>query len=143
VSFAIPTRLVAIAVLGALWATSAPLSAARAGADPSSAGGAGPSQADAAPSNTADPECLTITQSSATTYLISNTACADQSVLTSIELATGDAAAAARCFTKKIRSQLSIASEQAPPVINYQCIEGTPGCTADILRGMFPECRAG
>jgi hypothetical protein len=88
-----------------------------------------------------DPECLTITQSSETTYMISNTACADQSILTSIELATGDDSA--RCFTKKIRSQISIASESAPPVINYQCIEGSPGCSADVLRSMFPECRAG
>lgn len=94
-----------------------------------------------APAAPTDPECLTITQSSETTYMISNTACADQSVLTSIELATGDTSV--RCFTKKIRSQISIASESAPPVINYQCIEGTPGCSADVLRSMFPECRAG
>ncbi|MBX9862624.1 MAG: hypothetical protein K2Y42_07705 [Hyphomicrobium sp.] len=98
-----------------------------------------PAPAAAAPPT--DPECLTITQSSETTYMISNTACADQSILTSIELATGDDQA--RCFTKKIRSQISIASESAPPVINYQCIEGSPGCSADVLRSMFPECRAG
>lgn len=88
-----------------------------------------------------DPDCLTITQSSTTTYMISNTACAEQSVLTSIELATGNNAI--RCFTKKIRTQISIASEHAAPVINYQCIEGAQGCTAEILRTMFPECRAG
>jgi hypothetical protein len=100
------------------------------------------SPTDPAPAATpTDPECLTITQSSETTYMISNTACADQSILTSIELATGDDSA--RCFTKKIRSQISIASESAPPVINYQCIEGSPGCSADVLRSMFPECRAG
>lgn len=93
------------------------------------------------PAAPTDPECLTISQSSETTYMISNTACSDQSVLTSIELATGDASV--RCFTKKIRSQISIASESAAPVINYQCIEGTPGCSADDLRSMFPECRAG
>ena len=99
------------------------------------------SPTDPAPAAPTDPECLTITQSSETTYMISNTACADQSILTSIELATGDDSA--RCFTKKIRSQISIASESAPPVINYQCIEGSPGCSADVLRSMFPECRAG
>lgn len=108
--------------------TGAPVDVAQAAAPP-------------APAANTDPECLTITQSSETTYMISNTACADQSVLTSIELATGDASV--RCFTKKIRSQISIASESAPPVINYQCIEGTPGCSADVLRSMFPECRAG
>jgi hypothetical protein len=94
-----------------------------------------------APATPTDPECLTITQSSDTTYMIANTACADQSILTSIELATGDESV--RCFTKKIRSQISIASENAPPIISYQCIEGAPGCSPDVLRTMFPECRAG
>ena len=94
-----------------------------------------------APNANVDPECLTIAQSSATTYVISNTACANESVLTSIELVSNDAIA--RCFTKKIRSQISIASEHAAPIINYQCIEGRLGCTAEILREMFPECRAG
>ena len=94
-----------------------------------------------APDANVDPECLTIAQSSATTYVISNTACANESVLTSIELVSNDAIA--RCFTKKIRSQISIASEHAAPIINYQCIEGRLGCTAEILREMFPECRAG
>ncbi len=95
----------------------------------------------AAAEPSADPECLTITQSSAATYMIANTACPDKSVLASIELAAnGDLA---RCFTKKIRSQISIASENAAPIINYQCIEGTKGCSVEELRGMFPECHAG
>jgi len=90
----------------------------------------------------ADPDCLTITQASTATYMISNTACLDQSVLASIEL-SGGAADVARCFTKKIRTQISIASETAAPVINYQCIEGAPGCSVETLHGMFPECHAG
>lgn len=88
-----------------------------------------------------DPECLTISQSSSATYMIENKSCPQASVLASIELA--DEGALARCFTKKIRSQISIASEGAAPYINYQCIEGTPGCSIDVLRNMFPECHAG
>ena len=88
-----------------------------------------------------DPECLTITQSSPATYMIENTGCAAESVLAAIELSTGRAEA--RCFTKKIRSQISIASEAAAPVVNYQCIEGARNCSVEILRGMFPECHAG
>lgn len=88
-----------------------------------------------------DPECLTVTQSSAATYMIENAHCPEQSVLASIELA--GQGIDARCFTKKIRSQISIASEGVAPVINYQCIEGAPGCSIEDLRGMFPECRAG
>lgn len=88
----------------------------------------------------ADPDCLTVTRSSASTYTISNEACPEQSVLAAIELGAGSAA---RCFTKKIRTQISIASEAAAPVINYQCIEGAQGCSGEIVRGMFPECHAG
>lgn len=86
-----------------------------------------------------DPECLTITQSSTSTYTIANSACPDQSVLASIELGQGNAS---RCFVKKIRTQISIASEAAAPVINYQCIEGAQGCSGEIVREMFPECVA-
>ncbi|MCC7251089.1 hypothetical protein [Hyphomicrobium sp.] len=89
----------------------------------------------------ADPECLTVTQSSASTYMISNTACPDQSVLASIELAAG--ADVARCFVKKIRTQISLASEGVEPVVNYQCIEGAPGCSVGTVRDMFPECHSG
>jgi len=89
----------------------------------------------------ADPECLSITQSSAATYMIENTSCPEQSVLAAIELA-GDGGLA-RCFVKKIRTQISIASEGAAPVINYQCIEGAAGCSVGIVRDMFPECHAG
>jgi hypothetical protein len=96
---------------------------------------------DAAADLPADPECLTITQASAATYTISNSACPEQSVMAAIELAGGGSLA--RCFVKKIRTQISIASEGAAPVINYQCIEGAPGCAAEILRDMFPECHAG
>lgn len=88
-----------------------------------------------------DPECLTVTRSSPATYMIENTGCAAESVLAAIELSTGRAEA--RCFTKKIRSQISIASEEAAPVVNYQCIEGARNCSVEILRGMFPECHAG
>lgn len=89
----------------------------------------------------ADPECLTITQSSTATYVIENTACREQSVLAAIELAGGGSLA--RCFVKLIRTQISIASEGAAPVINYQCIEGAAGCSAEVVRDMFPECHAG
>ncbi|MBN8911902.1 MAG: hypothetical protein J0H65_07560 [Rhizobiales bacterium] len=89
----------------------------------------------------ADPECLTISQASAATYTISNTACGEQSVIASIELA--DAGNLARCFVKKIRTQISIASEGSAPIVNYQCIEGAQGCTVEIVRDMFPECHAG
>lgn len=89
----------------------------------------------------ADPECLGISQASAATYTITNTACPDQSVLASIELA--GAGNLARCFVKKIRTQISIASEGSAPIINYQCIEGAQGCSAEIVRDMFPECHAG
>lgn len=103
----------------------------------------GPAHPQASPDNRlADPDCLTITQASAATYMISNTACPDESVLASIEL-SGGAADVARCFTKKIRTQISIASEAMAPVINYQCIEGAPGCSVETLHGMFPECHAG
>lgn len=95
----------------------------------------------AAAGKPADPECLTVTQSSAATYTIENTACPSESVLASIELAGG--ADLTRCFVKKIRTQISIASEGAAPVINYQCIEGAPGCSVEVVRDMFPECRAG
>jgi hypothetical protein len=88
----------------------------------------------------ADPDCLTITRASAATFVIANGRCPDQSVLTAIAL-DGDGALA-RCFTKKIRSRISLASDGAMPLINYQCIEGTPGCSVETLRGMFPECRA-
>ncbi len=88
-----------------------------------------------------DPDCLTITQSSSATFMIENTGCPDQSVLASIELSAKGVPA--RCFTKKIRSQISIASEGMAPVINYQCIEGAAGCSVGDLRGMFPECHAG
>lgn len=88
-----------------------------------------------------DPECLTITQSSPATYMVENTGCAAQSVLAAIELSSGRAEA--RCFTKKIRTQISIASESSAPVVNYQCLEGAPNCSFEILRGMFPECHAG
>ncbi|WP_333793483.1 hypothetical protein [Hyphomicrobium sp.] len=91
--------------------------------------------------STADPECLTVTQSSPATYTIENTACPTESVLASMELA--GASDDTRCFVKKIRTQISIASEGGAPVINYQCIEGTPGCSAELVRDMFPECRAG
>jgi hypothetical protein len=89
----------------------------------------------------ADLECLTVDQSSASTYTISNMACPEQSVLAAIELA--GAGNSARCFVKKIRTQISIASEGSAPVINYQCVEGAPGCSTEILRDMFPECHAG
>lgn len=89
----------------------------------------------------ADPQCLSVAQASAATYTISNTECAEQSVLASIELA--GAGNLARCFVKKIRTQISIASEGAAPVINYQCIEGASGCSFEIVRDMFPECHAG
>lgn len=88
-----------------------------------------------------DPECLTITQSSSATYMIENASCIGQSVLAAIELS--GRGIQARCFTKKIRTQISIASEGVAPVVNYQCIEGAPGCTMEDLRGMFPECHAG
>lgn len=89
----------------------------------------------------ADPECLTVSQQSSSTYTISNTSCAEQSVLSAIELAgSGNLA---RCFVKKIRTQISIASEGAAPVINYQCIEGAAGCSFEVVRDMFPECHAG
>jgi hypothetical protein len=88
-----------------------------------------------------DPECLAISRSSSSTYMIANQNCPQQSVLASIELA--EDGSIARCFTKKIRSQISIASEGAVPHINYQCIEGAGGCTMELLRGMFPECHSG
>lgn len=88
-----------------------------------------------------DPDCLSVSQSSPATYVIENAACPTLSVLAAIELA--GSGAAARCFTKKIRSQISIASEHAPPVITYQCVEGAPGCSIAEVRGMFPECHAG
>ena len=88
-----------------------------------------------------DPTCLTITQASAATYVIENADCATRSVLAAIEL-VGEGASA-RCFTKKIRTQISIASENAAPVIYYQCLEGMPGCSMEDLRGMFPECHGG
>lgn len=100
-----------------------------------------PSAKAAGVQSTADPECLTVTQSSPATYTIENTACPAESVLASMELAgEGDLA---RCFVKKIRTQISIASEGGAPVINYQCIEGAPGCSAELVRDMFPECHAG
>jgi hypothetical protein len=102
---------------------------------------AGPSLAQQKPPIPDDPECLTITQASTSTFTISNTSCPDLSVLAAIELAGGGTLA--RCFVKKIRTQISIASEGAAPIINYQCIEGAPGCSAEILRDMFPECHAG
>jgi len=86
-----------------------------------------------------DPDCLTVTRASAATFLIANGHCPNRSVLTAIELANDGEA---RCFTKKIRSQLSLASAGAMPHINYQCIEGTPGCSIEVLRSMFPECSA-
>lgn len=89
----------------------------------------------------ADPECLAVSQASAATYTISNAACPERSVLASIELA--GAGNLARCFVKKIRTQISIASEGSTPIINYQCIEGAPGCSVEIVRDMFPECHAG
>jgi hypothetical protein len=88
-----------------------------------------------------DPECLAVSQSSPSTYMIVNQSCPQKSILASIELA--DEGAIARCFVKKIRSQISIASEHAVPYINYQCIEGEAGCTLEVLRGMFPECHSG
>ncbi|WP_139247857.1 hypothetical protein [Hyphomicrobium sp. CS1GBMeth3] len=102
------------------------------------AGGEAPAQPKQQP---AAPECLNVAQSSAATYVISNTVCPDESVLASIELANGRDLA--RCFVKKIRTQISIASEGAAPVINYQCIEGATGCSVEIVRDMFPECHAG
>ncbi len=150
VSFAIPARRKSLRAMRVLLPLAALLPAAAQGpvaAGPASAYQSTMTLAQAAPAPppapnaNVDPECLTIAQSSATTYVISNTACANESVLTSIELVSNDAIA--RCFTKKIRSQISIASEHAAPIINYQCIEGRLGCTAEILREMFPECRAG
>jgi hypothetical protein len=88
-----------------------------------------------------DPECLTISRSSSSTYMIANDKCPEASVLASIELA--DEGPISRCFTKKIRSQISIASEGTVPHINYQCIEGAAGCSVELLRGMFPECHSG
>ncbi len=88
-----------------------------------------------------DPDCLAVTQASAATYTIANTVCPELSVMAAIELA-GDGSEP-RCFVKKIRTQISIASEGAAPVINYQCIEGAPGCSAEVVHGMFPECHAG
>jgi hypothetical protein len=86
-------------------------------------------------------ECLTVTRSSSATYVIENRSCPEESVLTAIELA--DEGDLARCFTKKIRTQISLASTGAVPLINYQCIEGTPGCSFEVLRSMFPECHSG
>jgi hypothetical protein len=88
-----------------------------------------------------DPECLTVNRSSPSTYMIANESCQQQSILASIELA--DESSVTRCFIKKIRSQISIASERVVPHINYQCIEGQAGCSLDVLRGMFPECHSG
>lgn len=110
-------------------------------AQPKPATAVDPPSPDAAAELPADPECLTISRSSAATYMIANTACPEQSVLTAIELAgEGDLA---RCFVKKIRTQISIASQGSGPVINYQCIEGASGCSVEIVRDMFPECHAG
>lgn len=91
--------------------------------------------------NADEPDCLTVSQSSSSTYMIANANCPQSSVLASIELA--EDVSIARCFTKKIRSQISIASDRAVPHINYQCIEGSPGCSLEVLRGMFPECHSG
>jgi len=87
-----------------------------------------------------NPECLTISRSSSSTYMIANSNCPAESVLAAIELAADGPYA--RCFTKKIRGQISIASEGVAPAINYQCIEGAAGCSMAELRGMFPECHA-
>ncbi|WP_334147355.1 hypothetical protein [Hyphomicrobium sp.] len=88
-----------------------------------------------------DPDCLAVTQASAATYTIANAACPELSIMAAIELASDGSQA--RCFVKKIRTQISIASEGSAPVINYQCIEGAPGCSPEIVHGMFPECHAG
>jgi hypothetical protein len=99
-----------------------------------------PAEAAAAgkPSST-DPDCLTVTRTSPATFLIENDHCPKQSVLTTIEV-TSDGEG--RCFTKKIRSQLSLASAGAMPLVNFQCIEGKPGCSIEALRVMFPDCHA-
>jgi hypothetical protein len=118
--------------LGVVLAASGPLRA-----DP----GVGMAPILVAAEHPADPECLNIAQSSGSTYTVTNSACADESVLASIELAGGSNLA--RCFVKKIRTQISIASEGAAPVINYQCIEGAKDCSFEIVRDMFPECHSG
>lgn len=132
-------RLASAVLLGAAMAAAASVESPAQPRPP--AGAAAPPARATAAEYPADPECLTVTQSSAATYMIANTACAEQSVLASIELANGGELA--RCFVKKIRTQISIASEGAAPVINYQCIEGAPGCSVEIVRDMFPECHAG
>lgn len=132
-------RASAAAGLIAAWTLAACMPCAA--AEATSPQGETPSPVATAGQHPYDPECLTVTQSSAATYMIDNTACASESVLATITLPGDDVLA--RCFTKKIRSQLSIASEQAVPVITYQCIEGAPGCAMETLRGMFPECHAG
>lgn len=116
-------------------AGSAPPAGDPASASPASASAAPPSHA------ASDPECLSVTTSSTTTFVVENTHCPSQIVLTAIELGGEDQSS--RCFTKKIRSQISLASAASTPHINYQCIEGSPGCSVEVLRGMFPECYAG
>lgn len=100
-----------------------------------------PSAGSPAQHQSSDPECLSVLMSSSTTFIVENTHCSSGIVLTSIELAGEDQTS--RCFTKKIRSQISLASAASAPHINYQCIEGSPGCSIEVLRGMFPECYAG
>jgi hypothetical protein len=131
-----PRAPVAVALIGVWLAISGGQSHAQVKAPVESESQSGASAAD----QLADPNCLTVTRSSASTYTISNEACPEQSVLAAIELGGGSSA---RCFTKKIRTQISIASEAAAPTINYQCIEGAQGCSVEIVRGMFPECHAG
>ena len=100
-----------------------------------------PPAAPSPPLAVSDPECLSVLTSSSTTFIVENKHCPTQIVLTAIELAGDDQPS--RCFTKKIRSQISLASSASAPHINYQCIEGSPGCSVEVLRGMFPECYAG
>ncbi len=86
------------------------------------------------------PECLAVSRSAETTYVIENRSCPADSLLTAFEVSDG---AAPRCFTKKIRNQISIGSSGSTPFIYFQCIEGAPGCTGESLSEMFPECSAG
>jgi hypothetical protein len=99
-------------------------------------------QAEAQPQPVAEEEdCLTVTKTSAASYLIENKNCRPQVVLAAIELSRPGQTM--RCFTKKVADGIAIAGEGGSPAINFQCREGTKGCAEGMLRGMFPECQPG
>lgn len=87
-------------------------------------------------------ECLLVRQSQPGKYVIDVSRCQSRSVIAAVELPRSSPGP--RCIRQSFWQNVTIASaDSQPPVINFQCLSGEDGCSAEILAEMFPECGSG